>query len=152
MSYSNQRFHELLDRQLIRPFLLACRDTQVQASPAAIPRAAQLEQLLRLTGSELERKWLRFLEARNLRLPTRAQPLIEACHTRPDFLYDGEDSVAIYVDGPVHRYPERERRDAKQTEAMRDKGYAVIRFGSEEDWDAKITKYRNVFGKEPQQP
>lgn len=72
MSYGNQRFHQLLDRQLIRPFLLTCRDARVRASPSAIPRAAHLEQLLRVAGSELERAWLRFLEARSLRLPTRA--------------------------------------------------------------------------------
>ncbi len=78
--------------------------------------------------------------------------MIEACHTRPDFLYDGDYSVAIYVDGPVHGYPERRQRDAAQTEAMLDLGYSVIRFGSEEDWDAKVAKYSNVFGKERAQP
>jgi ATP-dependent helicase YprA (DUF1998 family)/very-short-patch-repair endonuclease len=152
MSYGNQRFHQLLDRQLIRPFLLACREVRVQASPAAIPRAAQLEQLLRVAGSDLEQKWLRFLEARNLRLPTRAQALVEACHTRPDFLYDGDYSVAIYVDGPVHRNPERSTRDATQTEAMEDLGFLVIRFGAEEDWDSKVARFPHVFGKERQQP
>ena len=148
MSYGNQRVHQLLDRHVIRDFLLACRDAQTQASPTAIPRAAQLEQLLRVAGSDLEREWLRFLEARNLRLPARAQVLIELCHTRPDFLYDGDYSVAIYVDGPVHRYPERRQRDAAQIDAMEDQGYLVIRFEADEDWDAKVARYPHVFGKE----
>jgi very-short-patch-repair endonuclease len=91
------------------------------------------------------------LEASNLRLPTRAQALIEACHTRPDFLYDGDYGVAVYVDGPVHRYPERQRRDAARTGAVEGQGYCVIRFGADEDWDAKVAQYPHVFGKEQQQ-
>jgi very-short-patch-repair endonuclease len=148
MSYANQRFHRLLDRQVIRPFLLACAQAQVHASPVGIPRSAQLEQLMHLAGSGLESAWLRFLEKRNLRLPTRAQPLIEACHTRPDFMYDGEYQAAIYIDGPIHQDEHRHRRDIAQTEAMVDHGYLVIRFTSEEDWQATIDWYPNVFGKE----
>ena len=122
MSYGNQRFHQLLDRQLIREFLLDCTHAQVQSSPAAIPRSAQLEQLRRVAGSDLERTWLDFLETRRLRLPGRAQSLIESCQTRPDFLYDGDYGVAVYIDGPIHRYPERHARDVAQTAAMEDQG------------------------------
>jgi hypothetical protein len=43
--------------------------------------------LRRLAGSDLERRWLGLLEKQNLRLPSHAQSLIEACQTRPDFFY-----------------------------------------------------------------
>ena len=40
----------------------------------------------------------------------KAQPLIEACTTRPDFIYEsGGTLAAIYVDGLQHDYPENKR-------------------------------------------
>ena len=78
MSYSNQREHDLLDRQKIRE-LLAGRlaSAQVVAAPAELPRAEHLEQLVRLTGSELETRWLRWVNELELRLPTRGQVFVE---------------------------------------------------------------------------
>ncbi|HEY7782755.1 MAG TPA: DEAD/DEAH box helicase [Ktedonobacterales bacterium] len=148
MSYGNQRVHQLLDRQRIRTTLLAYTHASVAASPAALPRAEHLGQLARLAGSDLEREWLRFLDQRHLRLPSRAQPLIAACGTRPDFVYDGDYGVAIYVDGPIHQYASRHARDVTQTDAMLDNGYTVIRFAHTDDWDAIVGKYPHVFGKE----
>lgn len=148
MSYSNQRDHRLLDRQVIQPLLLELAGANVQAAPSVTPRAAHLAELMRLAGSELERDWLRYLEARNLRLPAQSQPLFALAQTRPDFLYDGEYGAAIYIDGPVHEYPHRHERDVAQTEAMEDMGYMVIRFGHADDWDAIIARYPSIFGKE----
>jgi very-short-patch-repair endonuclease len=103
--------------------------------------------LERLAGSELERRWLKHLEAHNLRLPSHAQHLIEACQTRPDFFY-AEYQAAIYIDGPPHDYPERAERDQTKTECLEDAGYIVIRFHHEEDWEAIIARYPHIFGKQ----
>ncbi|HEX8729496.1 MAG TPA: helicase-related protein, partial [Ktedonobacterales bacterium] len=151
MSYSNQRFHPLLDRQLIQPYLRALAGARVEAASVDIPRAAQLEQLLRTAGSDLEREWLRFLDAGNLRLPTRGQALLEQFHTRPDFLYEGEYGAAIYIDGPVHLYPQRQERDRAQTQTLEDHGYLVLRFGHQDDWTAKVARFPYIFGKEQEQ-
>jgi ATP-dependent helicase YprA (DUF1998 family)/very-short-patch-repair endonuclease len=146
MHYGNQRDHKLLDRKAVRDLLLLLATCHVVASPAHQLRSEHLAQMERQAGSELERRWLRLLESQNLRLPTKAQPLIEACSTRPDFLY--EDSlVAIYVDGPPHDYPERQQRDRVQTDCMEDLGYTVIRFGHHDDWDDIIARYPHVFGR-----
>lgn len=145
MSYSNQRDHKLLDRQSIKDNLLALASAQVHASPTVLPRAEQLKRLKNLTQSDLENKWLDYIEQNNLDLPSKAQPFIEKCKTRPDFLYPNHNT-AIYVDGPVHEYPERHDRDQQQTDCMEDLGYTVIRFGHQEDWGAKIAKYPNIFG------
>ena len=110
MSYSNQREHDLLDRQKIRELLLELASAQVVSAPAELPRAEHLEQLVRLTGSELETRWLRWVNELELRLPTRGQVFVETCRTRPDFLYDNHQ-VAVYIDGPPHDYPERQARD-----------------------------------------
>ena len=141
MSYGNQGDHKLLDRQLIRELLLSLADSRVNASPAHQPRKEHIVELSRLADSELERRWLRFLEQQNLRLPSKAQHLIESCSTRPDFLYD-DSLTAIYVDGAPHSFADRQERDRLQTECMED--FALnrirhkqrIRFCGVQRWNA----------------
>jgi very-short-patch-repair endonuclease len=145
MSYYNQGDHRRLDRKAIRDFLLELASARVNASPGPLPRSEHLRQLKNLCGSELEREWLDFLEAGNYRLPTKAQALIEACRTRPDFFYEGA-FAAIYVDGPHHRYPERQARDVAQAECLEDQGYTVIRFGLVDDWKDTAARYPHIFG------
>jgi len=147
MSYGNQPDHELLDRSAIRDLLLTIRSAAVAISPAAASRDEHLERLMRQAASDLERKWLKFLAARGYRLPTEAGKLFEAAGTRPDFYYDG-DMLAVYVDGPPHRFPDRVARDhAKQTQ-LEQLGYLVVRFqdDSEAAWEPIIMKYPSVFG------
>jgi very-short-patch-repair endonuclease len=146
LNYYNQRDHKLLDRTAIRDLLMQLSQTRVISAPAGLSRAEHLQRLMRLAASELERKWLRYLDARGHNLPTHAQMLIEACSTRPDFLYD-ELHAAIYIDGPHHDYPERQTRDKAQTECMEDHGYTVIRFGLEKDWDKIIAQFPYIFGR-----
>ncbi|WP_428938699.1 DEAD/DEAH box helicase [Fontivita pretiosa] len=144
MSYTNQPDHELLDRKSIRDVLRQLAACTVRASAGPVTRAAHLEQLLRLAGSELERKWLRFIDERNCRLPTHAQARISACNTRPDFLYRDE-YCAIYVDGPHHQFPERAQRDREQESALAEQGWTVVRFGHDGDWQAILDRYPNIF-------
>jgi len=140
MSYGNQREHGLLDRQSIKDLLLFLTSSRVAGAPVGDSRSKHLEKLMQQAGSDLEKKWLQFLEDKNHRLPTRAQPLIERCRTRPDFIYDEEQAV-VYIDGPPHDYPERRERDREQNECMEDLGYLVLRFSYQENWPALITKY-----------
>jgi len=145
MSYTNQPDHPLLDRTAIRDHLLALAKAKVDASPGALTRDEQFAQLQRLAGSTLERLWLKHLMDKGHSLPSDAQVLVKSAGTRPDFLFKKE-CVAIYVDGPHHEYPEREKRDAEKTAAMEDLGYTVLRFHYEADWDGIIKKYPSVFG------
>ncbi|MGD0949096.1 MAG: DEAD/DEAH box helicase [Candidatus Binatia bacterium] len=145
MSYSNQPDHRVLDRKLIKDVLLRLGHAEVEASPAPVPRAEHLAQLMRQCGSDLERDWLRFIDEHGFRLPSNAQTFIENCKTRPDFLYAAE-KLAVYVDGPHHEYPERRERDHAQTDCMEDAGYTVLRFGTHDDWAAIAAKHPNVFG------
>ena len=146
MSYSNQMDHRLLDRQAILPFLRDLLNSEVISAPGPVPRAEHLSNLIRLCGSNLEKDWLRFLDERQLRLPDKAQVLVEQCKTRPDFVYSNA-LAAIYIDGPIHDFPDREKRDRTQHECMRDLGYSVIRFGHRDDWAGIIAKYPHIFGK-----
>lgn len=145
MSYFNQMEHRLLDRQIIKDFLMTLSSTVAHTSPSALSRAEHLKRLKALCQSDLERDWLDFLEQRNLTLPSHAQKRIENCHTQPDFLYE-KDCAAIYVDGPHHQYPERQTRDAQQTACLDDIGYTVIRFDLLDNWEQVVKKYPHVFG------
>lgn len=146
MSYANQREHSLLDRQSIKDMLLSLAGSRVAGAPVAESRSVHLDNLMRQAGSDLERKWLQYLEDNNHRLPTSAQTLVPQCNTRPDFAYEDEQTF-IYIDGPPHDYPERRQRDLAQTECMEDKGYLVLRFGYQEDWAEQIAKYPDIFGR-----
>ena len=89
-----------------------------------------------------------YLEVNNYHLPSHGQYLIKNCHTCPDFFYE-EHRVAVYIDGPIHDYPDRAQRDKGQAESMEDYGYNVIRFGYKDDWENIISKYPNIFGRNP---
>jgi very-short-patch-repair endonuclease len=147
MSYYNQGDHLILDRMLIKDFLMELKQAQVKNSPAPVSREQHMEQLLRMAGSELEKQWLRFLNENKLNLPTQAQKLIESCHTRPDFWYqEGGKKAAIYIDGPFHQYPERQKRDQEQEECLEDIGIRVIRFKHTDQWDEITAQYSDIFG------
>lgn len=148
MSYGNQRYHNFLDRKAIRDYLLELAGSQVATSPVGSRRAEHLAQLLGQCESGLEREFLMFLEARHLALPSRAQVFIEEAATRVDFLYDSE-RVVVYVDGPHHRYPERHTRDQQQERLLRLKGYSVLRFAAQEEWEDKVRARPDVFGGHP---
>jgi len=144
MNYGNQRDHPLLDRLELKSLLEQMAGAQVSASPVAAGRSSHLDYLLRAAGSDLERRWLLHLERLGHRLPAQSQEAVPACRCRPDFLYDGK--VAVYIDGPVHEFPQRHARDVTQAECLEDRGYTVIRFTDEAGWDGVIARYPNYFG------
>jgi very-short-patch-repair endonuclease len=146
LSYYNQPDHPILDRQLIRDLLLQIRDAEVNVSPVEIPRAAHLEQLKNLCDSGLEKEFLDFLEAHALRLPARAQHFYEQFKTRPDFSYTGDNPAFIYVDGPPHDYPERQKRDLEQTKDLQAQGITVLRFHHRDNWPEIVRQYPSIFG------
>jgi very-short-patch-repair endonuclease len=147
-SYGNQPEHALLDRQLLRDFLLRLARAKVAASPAPVARNEHLEALLGKCDSQLEKSFLQFLEKHLLRLPSHAQSKVESVGARPDFLYK-QEQVAVYVDGPVHDFPERQKRDAAQQAALEDLGITVIRFHHEGGWPEVVRRFPDVFGKLP---
>jgi hypothetical protein len=148
MSYGNQPDHALLDRAAIRDILITLAGARVNTSPVAATRDEHLERLMRQAASELERRFLRFLASRGYRLPTDAGKLFPDAGTRPDFFYGGDDMLAVYVDGPPHRFPDRVQRDRAQQARLEDLGYLVVRVEdeSEDAWEAVVQRYPSVFG------
>lgn len=145
LSYGNQPDHKLLDRYIIKDLLLDLQASTVVTSGVKRSRAEHLDELLKLSGSDLERDWLRFLDERRHRLPSRAQLLLEKFGTRPDFVYEDAQTV-VYIDGPHHDFPERQARDAAQNDLLEDSGYTVVRFGLRDDWAAILANFPDVFG------
>ena len=145
MSYGNQWDHELLDRHLVRDYLLAMSRGTLKVSSSALSREDHLRDLIKQCDSKLEKDWLSFLYTHNLRLPTRAQVFFKPCMTRPDFSYDDHQAV-VYVDGPPHDFPERQDRDQAQNASMADAGFQLIRFHHAQSWEDVVKKFPSVFG------
>lgn len=147
MSYRNQRDHGWLDRSAIVPLLAELRDATVAVSSVDSPRAAKLAELQRQADSSLEQVFLEFLEDHDLRLPSHAQKLIDACTARPDFLY-GPDYTAVWVDGPVHDEPDQKARDDEIDRCLEDMGYTSLRFRHDERdrWLELVRRHPSVFG------
>jgi len=145
LSYSNQRVHQRLDRQAIRSLLLRLKSAKVEVSPIAEPRPAHLERLRKQADSTLELAFLDFLNDNGLHLPSDAQVHMPDCNTCPDFVYR-DNLVVIYVDGPVHDYPHRARRDLAQQTCLEDLGYTVIRFSHRDEWKKIVERFPSVFG------
>jgi very-short-patch-repair endonuclease len=156
LSYSNQRDHAILDRKAIRDLLLAWSHARVTSTPGSRSRSAHLADLVAKTDSELERKWLRFLDEGGYHLPSDAQTFVNACKTRPDFVY-GDRHAVVYIDGPVHLQPQKKAVDALQQECLEDHGFTVIRFcdqhmeraadgGDTTDWAETVRRHEGVFG------
>ncbi len=144
LNYGNQRVHGQLNRHLIRDVLLRLAESSTDVPPKAENRTERYETLLKRCGSELERKWLAFVFESGLRLPDKAQHRIDSCHTVPDFFYAPE--TAVYVDGPVHDFEDRTKRDAEQDECLEDAGFTSIRFRDWEQWASIFEEHSDVFG------
>lgn len=145
LSYTNQRDHKNIFRDQIKDTLFQLLGSSTRTSGGAKSRGDHLADLRALCESDLEREWLDELEAKSLRLPTYAQHYLEEFSTRPDFFFK-EHSVAIYVDGHHHDYPDRAARDREQVDALEAGGIRVVRFRYDEDWSAVFERYRFLFG------
>ena len=91
--------------------LTSLLDASVETALTGLTRDEHFERLSRLAGSDLERRWLKFLKSRDCRLPSDGARLFEAAHTRPDLFY-ADEKVVVYVDGPPHDHADRQALDA----------------------------------------
>jgi ATP-dependent helicase YprA (DUF1998 family)/very-short-patch-repair endonuclease len=145
LSYSNQREHSLLVRDSIRELLLDLKRSVVQASPTEDSFAVHLKKLKAKCDSNLEKAWLDFLVANGFNLPTSAQKYFDAAQTRPDFQFE-HHKVMVYIDGPIHDFPDRQLRDSDKVTLLDDMDYTVLRFHHQDDWLSVTSKFPHVFG------
>lgn len=145
LDYGNQPDHKDLDRYLIRDLLADMSKSVCRPAGGLGSRAERMAALRKRCDSQLEKKWLDFVDELVLRPPSDGQYLIEACSTRPDFYYL-EHSAAIYVDGPPHDDPDQIRNDEAITRRLIEAGYIVIRFHHKANWNEIFSQHPDVFG------
>ena len=145
LDYGNQPDHQILDRRLIRDFLIDLLESDTRPAGGTGTREDRLAALRAKCDSGLEKKWLDRLDSLGLMPPSDGQFLITSCSTRPDFFY-ADHNVAIYVDGPPHDTPGQVREDEEITARLQQAGYAVIRFHHRADWGEIFKRHPDVFG------
>ncbi|WP_041522648.1 DEAD/DEAH box helicase [Gilvimarinus agarilyticus] len=148
LSYYNQMDHTLIDRGSPELLELLQALTGAHKVPSTESRnhGEHYEHLHTLSGSSLEQAFLQHLKQYGHHLPDDAQITIEKFQTRPDFIYRNHNAV-IYIDGPHHEFPQRQKVDAALSAQLEDSGLTVIRFSKEQSsWPARIAQYPDIFG------
>lgn len=150
LSYYNQRDHEIIDRHLIKDSL----EKLQLCSPKVIPKNFEsYDDLYKsLLGqidetSEMERRFLKYLYEKNLRLPDGAQPSMMDIdlYIKPDFQYDGR--IYVFCDGSVHDQKDVKEQDKQKRHAMRRRGIRFIEVRYDDSLDDIIAQNKDVFTK-----
>lgn len=151
LSYTNQLAHALLDRHLVRGYLMQL----AQAATTRVSRGRAYEEQYAWLQSQsdqastLEREFLDHLYRAHRRLPDRAQHRPESTvYAEADFYYDrpGTPGIAVFCDGSPHDDPLRDRRDKEERSKLEDLGYRIIAIRYDLDIDAQIGQHEDVFG------
>jgi very-short-patch-repair endonuclease len=145
LSYGNQTDHRLVDRRLAINHLIALADAKVASAPGAGSRREHLEELRRQCRSELERRFLDFLDGGSYRLPSATQFRFDGEYVEADFVYQ-DDCCAVFIDGPPHDFTENARHDDEVSRKLRRLGWSVLRFRHDENWEDLLRKRPDVFG------
>ncbi|MCX7974368.1 MAG: DUF1998 domain-containing protein, partial [Candidatus Aminicenantes bacterium] len=146
LSYTNQREHPLLNRNLVKDFLISLTNSITQK----ISRGRSYEEhyywlrSLTDTRSELERKFIDHLYKTKRRLPDDAQKLLPDYNCIPDFFYN--PYCCVFCDGSVHDYPEQKEKDKHIRNELKQLGYRVIVIRHDQDLEEQIQRYRDIFG------
>ncbi len=146
LSYYNQRDHEIVDRKQAVEILKTLKGATIEVSPNCKPRSEHLADLMKLTGSSLEREWLQFFEENKLQLPTYAQKTFDFTTTRPDFYY-AKHNLAVYIDGTPHDDQQQKEHDKELRDDLDEKGVIVVVFSKndKDHWLEIVDQYRNIF-------
>lgn len=146
LSYSNQRDYPLLNRHLVKDFLLRLAKSSTHPIKKGRDYNEHYKWLKSLTDSrsELERKFIALLYSTNRRLPDEAQKALKDYACIPDFFY--EPNCCIFCDGSVHDQPEQKAKDTEIRNELKDRGYRVIIIRYDQDLEEQIKRYPDIFG------
>jgi hypothetical protein len=149
LSYSNQMQHRFLDRNLAKDFLFRMSRSHVEVVVQGRERGDQFEWLMGLSGSTLEKDFLRALRSGGFNLPDDSQNRpTDQVGVQPDFYYERRNiaGVCIFVDGPSHDSPEAMQHDARVRGQLEDLGFRVIAVRYDRNIVDQIEGNLDVFG------
>ena len=149
LSYYNQRDHQRIDRFSIKEALekMIAADVEVRSNLTFANYGEHYQFLLNAfdPNSSLERKFLEYLYANNLRLPDAAQKRLDGIYCQPDFYYNSR--FWVFIDGSPHDKPEVQENDQRQRQAIMDRGDEVWSWHYSEDLEKKIASRPDIFRK-----
>jgi hypothetical protein len=150
LSYSNQPAHPLIDRHLIRDFLLRLINSKTikTAERSRKEQYVWLEER-RDQNSSLERDFLKLLFETDRRLPDRAQYRPEQeVYAEADFYYErnGLPGVCVFCDGPDHDQPDRRESDERERGRLADLGYRIMTIRYDSPLKDQCEANADVFG------
>jgi hypothetical protein len=150
LSYSNQPAHPVINRHLIRDFLLALlkSSTTEKTERGRDEQFAWLEER-RDQNSNLEGQFLRLLYQTGRRLPDRAQYRPEQeVYADADFYYErkGLPGVCVFCDGPDHDQPNRKESDERERGRLADLGYRILTIRYDSSLPDQLTGNPDIFG------
>ncbi|WP_322768317.1 DEAD/DEAH box helicase [Frankia sp. Cr1] len=166
LSYSNQIEHELLDRFLALPLLVALANSSTRVNrPAVSPAETTVAGLVppqpqpaaasgdrdvppQSRAAAVER-FLAWLRGNGYRLPDAVAVLVPDADARPDLVYrlmHGEVGVFVRCDLPAET--DDERRGDEAIDRLSSLGWGVVEIGDEGEWASQVAELPSVFGPE----
>jgi hypothetical protein len=143
LSYANQNVHGMINRHLVRDWLLQLAAGSAEPTPGpTVPTAEPTE-----PASPQAATFLVWLRSHNYRLPDEVDT--EIAGARPDLIYrlrDGSAAVFVTADSGQERGGGGEERSERAKDDLRDLGWSVITVGDEETWPTITSRYPSVFG------
>jgi superfamily II DNA/RNA helicase len=146
LSYSNQRDYPLLNRHLVKDFLIRLAKSSTQPVKNGRNYEEHYLWLRSLTDSrsDLERQFIDFLYTTKRRLPDDAQKLLQDYACIPDFFYDPNNCV--FCDGSIHDEPAQKAKDNITRADLKNLGYRVVVIRYDQELEEQIKRYPDIFG------
>lgn len=149
LSYYNQYYHHLIDRNLIRAALRNLMESSVEIlankSFDSYEQQYSFLQGARDKNSSTEEDFLKYLYKKGLKLPDKAQPVINDLYVKPDFLY--YPNICIFCDGLPHDDPSTKNSDLEKRAALRNSGFQVVSWYYRDSLDDLVARRSDIFTK-----
>jgi superfamily II DNA/RNA helicase len=143
LSYANQNAHGMINRHLVRDWMLQLAAASVESPHEAPGNQGDMPE----PGNPLAGAFVAWLGSHDYRLPDDVDADIAGA--RPDLIYglqDGNAAVFVTPDSGQGHSDGSPGRDERAQDDLRDLGWSVITVGGEETWGAVTARYPSVFG------
>jgi superfamily II DNA/RNA helicase len=150
LSYYNQRYHDKLDRFVVKPALERLIKCQASQKKGNVSIDEHFQSLLAASDptAATEKILLHYLYQNGYTLPDRAQVNLPDLYVSADFVYKTPNGYSlIFCDGSVHDGPEQRQQDEHKRNHCRNAGYDVIEWHYTEPVEVLVARRKDVFRK-----